>query len=268
MAFFGALFAARTDVYAIRLRQPADRQVRLGSGDAGRVPQGSAARRAGLPAADRRRAGRAPVGRDAHRPVPAAGRRQVLVAGRRLRRPGGDDRRPHVRQGRPRPASPGRPGGLPVRGRRARMGVLHRPGSGRDGPPAGHRAAARGDGAARPDDPGQLRPAVPVPGPAARRRGREPDRRAAVQASAPERRDGLPGPGDPGTARGPVGLPVLPGPDDPAGSEARRRAVPGRSPSPPRSPSSPPPPRPRPGHPPRRSSAPGSAPGSGWSRRS
>jgi hypothetical protein len=45
-------------------------------------------------------------------------------------------------------------------------------------------------------------------------------------------------------------------------------AAPGRSPSPPKSPSSPPRPRLRPGHRFRLSSAPGSAPASGWSRRS
>ena len=63
-------------------------------------------------------------------------------------------------------------GGVPVGDRRARLDVLHRPGPGGDGTPARHRAAARGDGAARADEPGQLRPAVPVPGRAARRRRR------------------------------------------------------------------------------------------------
>jgi hypothetical protein len=102
------------------------------------------------------------------------------------------------------------------------LGVLHLSGPGRDGPPPGHRAAARGDGPARADDPGQLRPAVPFPGPAARRRGREPDRGAAVQARAGQRRHGFRRPGDAGTARRPVGLPVHPGPDDSAGTQARR----------------------------------------------
>ena len=81
VAFFGALFAARTDVYAVRYDNRR-------TGRSGWVPavrggwrKGVRASRTRLPAADRGRAGRAPEGRGPHRPVPAAGRRQVLVAG-------------------------------------------------------------------------------------------------------------------------------------------------------------------------------------------
>jgi hypothetical protein len=145
------------------------------------------------------------------------------VAGGGLRRSRGDVRRADVRQGGPGAAGPGGTGGVAVRGGGARVGVLHLAGPSRDSPAAGHRAAAGGDGAARADEPGQLRPAVPVPGPAPGRRAGEPDRRAAVQARPAERGDGLPGPGDIGAARGPVGVPVHPRPDDTARSQARRR---------------------------------------------
>jgi hypothetical protein len=55
----------------------------------------------------------------------------------------------------------------------------------------------------------QLRPAVPLPGCAPGGRDGQPDRRA----------DRLPGPGDTRTARGPAGVLVDPGPDEPAGGD-------------------------------------------------
>ncbi len=156
------------------------------------------------------------------------------------------------------------PGQVPGRTR----GCSSLPGPGRAGPAPGHRAAAGGHGDPRADEAGQLRPAVPVPGPAPRRRRGEPDRRAAVQARTAERRDRVPRPGDPGAAQGPVGLPVHPRPDDPARGQARRRPCreghrrhrghPPRHPVIDRDPS----PKPC------RSSEPGSEPASGWSRRS
>src|SRR3954447_21887319 len=96
-----------------------------------------------------------------------------------LRRARGDVRRADVRQGGPGAAGPGGAGGVPVRGGGARLGVLHLPGPRRDGPAAGDRPAAGGDGAARADEPGQLRPTVPVPGPAP---GRPDDFYAALTA--------------------------------------------------------------------------------------
>jgi hypothetical protein len=54
--------------------------------------------------------------------------------------------------------------GVPLRHRGTRLGFLHLAGSRRDRAAARRRAAARGGVAARPDEPGQLRPALPLPG--------------------------------------------------------------------------------------------------------
>jgi len=221
VAFFGALFAARTDVYAIRF----DNQR---TGKSGWVPAVRGGRQKGVRHEDRKYLpltsavlaahllGEVHVGlyplldgdkcwwlaADFDGPEAMLDALMYVKAGRSLQVPVALE--------------------VPVRGRGARVGVLHLPGPGRDGPPARHRAATRGDGAARPDEPGQLRPVVPVPGPAPGRRGREPDRRPAVQARPGQRSDGLPGPGVTRAARGPVGLPVHPRPDDPGRAQARR----------------------------------------------
>ena len=182
VAFFGALFAARTDVYAVRYDNRR-------TGRTGWVPAMRGGFRKGVPHAERdylpltaevlaaHLSGKMHIGlyplldgdrcwwlaADFDGPEAMIDALMYLKAARAL-------------------AGARSAGGIAVGRGRPRVGVLHRPGPGSDRAASGHRAAAGGDGAARPDEAGQLRPAVPVPGSAPGWRGRQPDRRAAVQA--------------------------------------------------------------------------------------
>jgi len=147
----------------------------------------------------------------------------VLVVGRRLRRRSCDARCPRLPQGRPCGVGSCRARGLPIRARRARVGLLHRAGAGGDGSTTGDRPAARGDGGPRPDELGELRPALPRSGRASIRRHREPDRCAAAGSLPQGWGDRLSGRRDHGAARRPVGIPVIGVPDVASGVDSRRR---------------------------------------------
>src|SRR3954471_8563713 len=115
-------------------------------------------------------------------PVPAAGRGSLLVAGRGLRRCCSDAGRAGLPEGGPCRWRAGRIGGVAVRRRRPRVGILRLAGPGGSGAPSGYRPATGGYGTARPDGSGLLRPIVPLTGCAAGRGSGEPDRRAAARA--------------------------------------------------------------------------------------
>ena len=154
VALFGALFAARTDVYAIRWENTR-------TGKAGWLPAVRGGWRKGVPHADRdylpltgavlasHLSGDVHIG---FYPLLDGDRCWWLAAD--FRWPRGDAGRAGVPQSGEVNAGPGSAGGLPVRGRRACLGVLHRPGPGRGSAPPGHWPAARGDGAARAYGPG------------------------------------------------------------------------------------------------------------------
>ncbi len=157
-----------------------------------------------------------------HRAVSTADRQHVPLRGRRFRRPSSDARRPHLRQSSPSQRCAGRVGAFAVGAWCARVGVLHRHGPRRCGPGGRHRAGAWGDGVARLDGPSLVRPAVSQPGRAARGRVRQSDRRAIAGPSPPGWADRVPRPGDPGTVRRPVGVPVHNRSAQPGGRAAAR----------------------------------------------
>ena len=137
MAFFGALFAARTDVYAIRF----DNQR---TGKSGWVPAVRGGWQKGVRREDRSYLPLTPGVLAAHLKGEVHIGLYPLLDGDKCWWLAADfdgpeamlDALMYVKAGRA-PASPRRPGGLPVRGRRARVGVLHLPGPGRDGPRLG-----------------------------------------------------------------------------------------------------------------------------------
>src|SRR4051795_897437 len=87
----------------------------------------------------------------------------------------------------------------------------------------------RGDRGARTDGPGQLRPALSLPGRPGGRWAGQSHRRAAAGPRPPPRGHGVSGPGHAGAARGPVGLPVHPRPAHPErGHPARAATRPGQ----------------------------------------
>ena len=188
----------------------------------GRLAQGTLCLRRATPAADARGPRRASDRRRPHRPLPDARRRPDLLARRRLRRTGGDARRARLPQGGASRGRASRAGGLPVRDRRARVDLLHRPRSGGHGAPTRDGAGPRGDRHPWPDGPALLRPALPLPRRAARAGPRQPDRGPAPRQVTQARHHGLSRPGHAGAVRGPVGLPLHPGAPHPeAGHEAR-----------------------------------------------
>src|SRR5215212_725588 len=149
VAFFAGLFAARTDVYALRWENAR-------TGRRGWVPAVRGGWRKGVPAADRRGHHRAPVWRAGAGPVSAAGRRPLPVAGRRLRRPGRHAGCARLPQGRPHGRHIRGTGGVPLRSRRPCLAVLHRTRPRGHRPPGRHRSTARGDLRTRADGRDQL----------------------------------------------------------------------------------------------------------------
>ena len=121
----------------------------------------------------------------------------------------GDARRPGVPEGRSCPRRDRGAGGVPFGSGRARVGLLHLSGPRGPGPAARHRPAARSHDHGRAAEPGELRPALSLAGPAPGGRDRQPDRRAAAGSPPPDGHDGVPGSGDPRTPRRPVELPVV-----------------------------------------------------------
>ena len=230
VALFGALFAARTDVYAIRWEN-----ARTGQ-KAGWLPAVRGGWRKGVPHADRDYLPLTPQVLASHLSGEVHIGLYPLLDGDRCWWLAADFDGPaamldalDVPQ-----SGPGRCGCRPAL-EVSRSGVgahawvfFTGPGPGGDGAPPGHWAAARGDGAARADGPGQLRPAVPVPGRAA---AGGVGNLIAAPLYGRSRRDGATvflDPGHPGAAPGPVGLPVHARPDDPPGS-GEPRTKPGGS---------------------------------------
>lgn len=166
VAFFAGLFAARTEVYAVRWENPR-------TGRAGWVPSVRGGWRKGVPAAEREYL---PLTEEVIT-APASWswaciRCSTVTAAigwpptstapppfwmRSL--PEGGPRGRRIRGARSVPLRPGR----------ARVAILHRTRPRGHRPPGRQRPAARGDRRTRADGPGQLRPALPHPG---RRRSR------------------------------------------------------------------------------------------------
>ena len=169
--FFAALFGARRDVYAVRWENAR-------TGRSGWMPAVAGGWRKDRRAGDQRYLPLTGEVITAHLTgtqhiglYPMLAGRPSVLAGCRLRRSGGDAGRAGLSQGGPRDGCTGGAGGVPVGSRRARLGVLHRPGAGRHCQAGRNRSGSRGDRAARPDGPGLLRPAVPFPRRAADARG-------------------------------------------------------------------------------------------------
>ena len=188
----------------------------------GRLAQGTLCLRHTTPAADARGPRRASDRRRPHRPLSDACRRPDLLARRRLRRTSRDARRARLPEGRPSRGRASRPGGVPLRDRRARMDLLHRSRAGSHRAPTRDCARPRGHRDPWPDGPALLRPALPLPGRAAWARTRQPDRGPAPRQVTQARHHGLSRPGHAGAVRGPVGVPLhLGAPYPEAGHEAR-----------------------------------------------
>ena len=156
MAFFGALFAARTDIYAIRWENAR-------TGQAGWLPAVRGGWRKGVPHAERDYLPLTAEVLAAH----LSGKMHIglypLLDGDRcwwlaadFDGPAGDVRCADVPQSRQGTSGTRGAGGVAFGDRRTYVGVLHSPGAGRDGAPPGSRVAAGSDGAARADEPGQL----------------------------------------------------------------------------------------------------------------
>jgi hypothetical protein len=156
VAFYAALFAARTDVYATRFDNP-----RTGKG--GWVPAVRGGWRKGMRHQDAHYLTLTPAVLAAHLKGEVHIGLYPLVDGDKCWWLAADfdgreamfDALMYVKAGRGAPG-PRRAGGVPVGSRRSCVGVLHLPGPGRAGTAAWHGAAAGGDGAARQDEPGQL----------------------------------------------------------------------------------------------------------------
>lgn len=201
-----------------------DRSIGLGTSGRRRVAQGL---EPPVPPDERRRGHRAPDRRYSSWAVPVAGRRPMLLAGGGLRRSGRDVGRAVLPEGCPSARGTRHIGGIPIRVGRPRVDLLHRSGAGGDCPGTGLRVAAGGDRVTWTHGLVQLRPAIPLPGRSSDlRQCRQPHRRAVAGNMSQGRRNGLPRCGHAGTARGPMGLSIQPGPVVNQGGRAARR--PGR----------------------------------------
>lgn len=137
------------------------REIGLDAGGRGRLAQGRRSRRQPLPTADLGGRGRAPDRGRPHRPVSDAAGRPDLLARRRLRRTIGHVGCPRLSQGSSRTRRSGRGGSVPIRGRRPRVDLLHRPGARRCGTSDRHGTGAGGDRAPRTHGSPVLRPSFP-----------------------------------------------------------------------------------------------------------
>jgi hypothetical protein len=171
VAFFGALFAARRDVYAIRFDNRR-------TGKAGWVPAVRGGWRKGVRHADRDYLPLTSEVLAGHLKGQVHVGLYPLLNGDRSCWLAADFDGPEAMFDALMYVKAGRALQVPVALEVSRSGVgahawvfFTAPGAGRGGTPVGQRPAARGDGTSRADEPGQLRQAVPVSGPAPGRRG-------------------------------------------------------------------------------------------------
>src|SRR5665647_62189 len=97
--------------------------------------------------------------------------------------------------------APGSAGGVTLGAGCARLVVLYLSGAGGNGQTSRHRIAPRSHRTARSDGPIQLRPALSLPGRSPDRRGWQPDRGPIAGTMPAARRHGVPGHEHPGTPR-------------------------------------------------------------------
>jgi len=132
----------------------------------------------------------------------------MLVDRRRLRQGLGDARRASLSESGSLPWNSSGAGSFPVRTRCTRLDLLRATHVGFDRAPHSDVPDRRSDPAARIDEPGQLRPAVPLPGCAHRPRYGQLDRRAAAREAPAAWHDGVSRSGHSRTVRRPMGIPI------------------------------------------------------------
>lgn len=200
VAFFAALFAARADVYALRWENAR-------SGKSGWMPAVRGGWRRGVPSGQREYLPLTEEVLTAH----LSGEIEVglypLLDGDRCWWLAADFDGPAAMLDALAYLKAARAVGAPVALEVSRSGagahclaVLHLPRPRRAGTPGWQWAAPGGDRAARPDEPGQLRPAVPLPRRPTVGRAGEPDRCTVARTIPAPRHDGLSGSGDPGAS--------------------------------------------------------------------